>query len=94
MGKGDRKTKRGKVTIGSYGKRRPRKSNQTAFVSQQVKPNTADTALEATKAKAPKAEKKATTKTAAKKAPAKKAAAKKPVAKKTTEKDKDESKEE
>ncbi|NEN25342.1 30S ribosomal protein THX [Cryomorpha ignava] len=94
MGKGDRKTKRGKVNMGSYGKRRPRKENQTAFVSRQVKPNTADTALDATKAKAPKAEKKATTKTDAKKAPAKKAAAKKPVAKTTTEKDKDNAKKE
>ena len=26
MGKGDRKTKRGKIFRGSYGKRRPRKS--------------------------------------------------------------------
>lgn len=91
MGKGDRKTKRGKVTMGSYGKRRPRKENQTAFVPQQVKPSTTDTALEATKAKAPKAEKKATTKTEAKKATAKKAAAKKPAAKKTTKKVEDDS---
>lgn len=94
MGKGDRKTKRGKVTMGSYGKRRPRKENQPAFVSKQVKPNTADSALDEPKAKAPKVEKKAPTKTEAKKAPAKKAAAKKPVAKKTTEKDKVEAKKE
>ena len=81
MGKGDRKTKRGKVTMGSYGKRRPRKENQTAFVSKEVKPNTVDKALEEPKAKAEKSEKKAPIKTAAKKAPAKKAAAK-PAAKK------------
>ena len=66
MGKGDRKTKRGKTFMGSYGKRRPRKTNQTSFIPQQVKPNTANTALDDTKAKAPKAEKK-TTKTTAKK---------------------------
>ena len=29
MGKGDKKTKRGKIVIGSYGKRRPRKDKAT-----------------------------------------------------------------
>lgn len=29
MGKGDKKTKRGKITIGSYGVRRPRKKTKT-----------------------------------------------------------------
>ncbi|MDX9694391.1 MAG: 30S ribosomal protein THX [Bacteroidales bacterium] len=29
MGKGDKKTKRGKIVIGSYGKRRPRKDKPT-----------------------------------------------------------------
>lgn len=29
MGKGDKKTKRGKITIGSYGVRRPRKKAKT-----------------------------------------------------------------
>ncbi|WP_419869737.1 30S ribosomal protein THX [Chryseobacterium sp. CT-SW4] len=28
MGKGDKKTRRGKITAGSYGKRRPRKSSK------------------------------------------------------------------
>ncbi len=30
MGRGDKKTKKGKMTIGSYGKVRPRKSNKVA----------------------------------------------------------------
>ena len=29
MGKGDKKTKRGKIIMGSYGKLRPRKKNTT-----------------------------------------------------------------
>ena len=33
MGKGDKKTKRGKIVIGSYGKRRPRKDKPTMDAS-------------------------------------------------------------
>jgi 30S ribosomal protein S31 len=29
MGKGDKKTRRGKIAIGTYGKRRPRKKQKT-----------------------------------------------------------------
>ena len=32
MGKGDKKTKRGKIILGSYGVRRKRKTNKDAFV--------------------------------------------------------------
>lgn len=36
MGKGDQKSKRGKINAGSYGKRRPRKSSKPAVVAEQV----------------------------------------------------------
>ena len=73
MGKGDKKTARGKRVIGSSGKVRQRKS-KTGFVA---------TPKSAEKEEAPV--KKAPAKKApAKKAPAKAAAAKKPAAKKTT----------
>ena len=36
MGKGDRKTKRGKIRIGSFGKLRPRKKAKDAFVAKKV----------------------------------------------------------
>lgn len=65
MGKGDKKSRKGKITIGSYGVRRPRKSKSTTAVAGK-----------ATKEAAPKkAAKKeaAPKKAAAKKAPAKKA---------------------
>ncbi len=68
MGKGDRKSRKGKIAMGSFGKTRPSKRNQSNFVPQQAQPNTTDTALEASKAEAPKAEK----------------AAKKPAKKKTS----------
>ncbi|QIG89786.1 30S ribosomal protein THX [Chryseobacterium sp. POL2] len=53
MGKGDQKSRRGKITNGSYGKRRPKKSN----VAKVVTTVNADkeTKVKATK---PKAEKK------------------------------------
>jgi 30S ribosomal protein S31 len=67
MGKGDKKTRRGKITIGTFGVRRPRKKN---------KPIVVVTAKKKTKAPAkPKAAAKAKPKTAAKAKP--KAAAKK-----------------
>jgi ribosomal small subunit protein bTHX len=65
MGKGDRRTTRGKIAISSYGNKRPHKPK---------KPAAAKTAV--TKAAKPAA-KAATKATAAKKAPAKKAAPKK-----------------
>ncbi len=35
MGKGDKKSKRGKINNGSYGKRRPRKSSKTIAASEE-----------------------------------------------------------
>ncbi|WP_081414006.1 30S ribosomal protein THX [Chryseobacterium daeguense] len=34
MGKGDKKSKRGKINNGSYGKRRPRKSSKSLVTSE------------------------------------------------------------
>ena len=84
MGKGDKKTKKGKISQGSYGVTRKRKKPTPVVASAKPK-----------KVAPKKAEEKAeTVKPAAKKAPAKKtataekkpAAAKKPAAKKTTTK--------
>ena len=72
MGKGDQKSKKGKINAGSYGVTRKRKSS-TTFVA---KPK-----AEKVVAKAEKTEAKPK-KVAAKKAPAKKAAVKKAPAKK------------
>ncbi len=36
MGKGDQKSRRGKVTAGSYGKKRPRKSTSTKNIPVKV----------------------------------------------------------
>ena len=36
MGKGDRKTKRGKIRMGSFGKIRPRKKAKVTFVANKV----------------------------------------------------------
>ena len=36
MGKGDRKTKRGKIRMGSFGKLRPRKKAKITFVAKKV----------------------------------------------------------
>ena len=57
MGKGDKRSKRGKITIGSYGKTRPHKVKTTAspVVAVVAKPAPA---VKAPKAAAPKAEKK------------------------------------
>jgi len=35
MGKGDKKSKRGKINNGSYGKRRPRKDSKTVIASEE-----------------------------------------------------------
>lgn len=37
MGKGDKKSKRGKITIGSYGVRRPRKKNKPVAATTKKK---------------------------------------------------------
>ncbi len=37
MGKGDQRTKRGKITIGSYGKTRPRKKTKPETAKEEVK---------------------------------------------------------
>lgn len=57
MGKGDKRSKRGKITIGSYGKTRPHKVKTAAspVVATVVKPAPV---AKAPKVAAPKAEKK------------------------------------
>ena len=84
MGKGDRKTKKGKIRLGSYGKVRPRKKATVSYVAKiVVKEPVETTKKEATKKKVTTkktvAKKKATTKktTAKKKATAKKTTKKK-----------------
>ncbi len=48
MGKGDKKTRKGKITQGSYGKTRPKKSSESVIPAKEEKPK---------KEVAPKAEK-------------------------------------
>ncbi len=64
MGKGDKRSKKGKITIGSYGVSRPRTVKNTSAV--------VSTKPAKTEAKAKKAEPKATKPAAAKKTTAKK----------------------
>lgn len=71
MGKGDKRSKKGKRILGTYGNSRKKKVAAPIIV---------------TKKKAKPAKEETTKETEAKKAPAKKAAAKKPAAKKTTTK--------
>lgn len=52
MGKGDRKTTKGKRFMGSYGNTRRRKKIRTPFVAQQEKPDTDELKTAGTKAKA------------------------------------------
>ena len=86
MGKGDRKTAKGKRTIGSYGNTRKRKKAIQVVAAPKKK------SAPKKKATAPEVEdtKKTTAKKTAKKTAAKKPAAKKPAAKKPAEKKKDE----
>ncbi|ASW75774.1 30S ribosomal protein THX [Chryseobacterium piperi] len=35
MGKGDKKSRRGKINNGSYGKRRPRKASKSSVTSEE-----------------------------------------------------------
>ena len=55
MGKGDQKSRRGKITAGSYGKRRPRKSSNPVVVDEKPVKAKAETKAKVAK---PKAEKK------------------------------------
>ena len=81
MGKGDKKTKKGKISAGSYGVRRKRKSTPT-YIAKKPKVKKAEPIIEEETVKTePKAKK-----PAAKKPAAKKPAAKKPAAKKATPK--------
>jgi len=50
MGKGDKKTRRGKITAGTYGKLRPRKSNKTV-IKPKKKTKPAASKSKATKTK-------------------------------------------
>jgi len=62
MGKGDKKTKRGKITMGTFGVRRPRKKTKP-FVVVKKKATTTAKATEDKPKTATKAKPKATTKT-------------------------------
>lgn len=79
MGKGDKKSKRGKIISGSYGVRRPKKNAKTNVVTakpEKVKETVVKKAVAEEKkaeVKAPAAKKTTAKKTATKKAPAKKA---------------------
>lgn len=77
MGKGDKKSRRGKIVNGTYGKRRPKKESNGFVATQKTEGSDAE-AKPVKKAPAAKAE-------SAKKPVAKKPAAKKPAAKKTEE---------
>ena len=78
MGKGDRKTAKGKRTIGTYGNSRRKKSNVKPVIKPKEKSRCKKTTT---------ADKETAKKPTAKKAPAKKAAAKKaPAAKKAADK--------
>ena len=68
MGKGDRKTKKGKIRLGSYGKLRPRKKATNTFVPKKV---------EKVKEEEPKEQVEIKKKAAAKKTTKKKTATKK-----------------
>ncbi|MFM7474078.1 MAG: 30S ribosomal protein THX [Crocinitomicaceae bacterium] len=76
MGKGDKKTAKGKRTMGSYGNSRKRKSDKPVIIVKAKKEK---------KVKAAATEKKPTAKTATK--PTAKTAEKKPTTKKSTKKE-------
>ncbi|MGV3632698.1 MAG: 30S ribosomal protein THX [Bacteroidota bacterium] len=77
MGKGDRKTAKGKRTMGSYGNTRKKPKSGTTMVAKTEKPKVAAEKTETPKKAAPKKETKPKAEAAPKKAPAKKAPAKK-----------------
>lgn len=66
MGKGDKKTKRGKISIGSYGKVRKRKSPKIAPTKKKIKPQKTAPMMEAEKVVTVAAKKTTTTKTTTK----------------------------
>ena len=76
MGKGDQKSKKGKISSGSYGVTRQKKK-KNAFVATEPKAKKAAPKAEDAPAAEKPAKKAPAKKPAAKKAPAKKAAAKK-----------------
>lgn len=84
MGKGDRKTKKGKIAMGSYGVRRPKSKNKKTKVIVN-RPAKASKEVESKPKAAAKAATKTTTKksTTAKKTTAKKTTTKKAATKKT-----------
>lgn len=53
MGKGDKKTRRGKIVLGSYGKLRPRKKEKQVVVTAKVKVDKPKVEKPATKDKKP-----------------------------------------
>lgn len=58
MGKGDKKTRRGKITAGSYGKSRPKKTSKKTVVAEKpVKAKPAEEVEAKPKTTKPKAEK-------------------------------------
>jgi len=42
MGRGDKKTRKGKIFAGSFGKTRPKAKNKTAVKTQEAKANVKD----------------------------------------------------
>lgn len=86
MGKGDKKTKRGKIIMGSYGVRRPKKTG-SQFQPAAEKPTAKvkkTVAKEEKEPKPPVAKKTTAKKTATKKPAAKKEEVSKPVVKKAS----------
>lgn len=81
MGKGDRKTKKGKIAMGSYGVRRPKSKNK----KNKIEVNRPAKASKATEAK-PKTAAKTAAKSTTKKSTASKTTTKKTTAKKATTK--------
>ncbi len=82
MGKGDRKTKKGKIAMGSYGVRRPKSKNK----KNKIEVNRPAKASKTTEAKPKTAAKSSTKKATASKTTTKKTTAKKATTKKATTK--------
>jgi ribosomal small subunit protein bTHX len=60
MGKGDKKSKKGKIAIGSYGVKRPKKKTSTAMVAKAIEKKPKASAKTAAKPAAKKTTKKKT----------------------------------
>lgn len=52
MGKGDKKTRRGKIVIGSYGKLHPRKKHKAPVIKTKVKDEVEEPVVKPKKVKA------------------------------------------